>query len=68
MPHAGGDEPKNGRAYFAQDVVCPTQVGMNRWMSVALPAYASMPHAGGDEPHSADLGDIAAEYAPRRWG
>ena len=61
MPHASGDEPWDNWYYFIDDVVNPTQVGMNRVSSSsATPPEnvphasgdACMPHASGDEPSS----------------
>ena len=50
MPHASGDEPWDNWYYFIDDVVNPTQVGMNRVSSSSATPPENVPHASGDEP------------------
>ena len=68
MPHVCGDEPGQFPPGQVQPVVCPTYVGMNRWL-VSFPSVTPcMPHVCGDEPELARIMKSAKLYAPRMWG
>ena len=46
----------------------PTQVGMNRDLTVDNSVTPYAPHAGGDEPILDRTAKAVAQCSPRRWG
>ena len=68
MPHVCGDEPIDELSRDNLLVVCPTYVGMNRWLLIFAANLLCMPHVCGDEPAKAAFHSAGAEYAPRMWG
>ena len=68
MPHVCGDEPYRTQCLCADCLVCPTYVGMNRYVDEYQAALERMPHVCGDEPEWLDAYLDSIRYAPRMWG
>ena len=68
IPHGCGDEPLQRPCRQREPLVFPTDVGMNRKVTIPFSYHTSIPHGCGDEPLNDGVRDFRIEYSPRMWG